>query len=100
MLKHYYALPPLANRAVLVAWLALSPMAWAMAGTSNTQPNATSLQQNTRKTVNGTVTDTNGEPLVGVSVRSKDGKGGTITNIDGHFSMQVGDGETIEKVGG
>ena len=96
MLKHYYALPPLANRAVLVAWLALSPMAWAMAGTSNTQPNATSLQQNTRKTVNGTVTDTNGEPLVGVSVRSKDGKGGTITNIDGQFSMQVGDGETIE----
>ena len=96
MLKHYYALPPLANRAVLVAWLALSPMAWAMAGTSNTQPNATSLQQNTRKTVTGTVTDTNGEPLVGVSVRSKDGKGGTITNIDGQFSMQVGDGETIE----
>ncbi|MFC2265927.1 MAG: SusC/RagA family TonB-linked outer membrane protein, partial [Prevotella conceptionensis] len=96
MLKHYYALPPLANRAVLVAWLALSPMAWAMAGTSNTQPNATSLQQNTRKTVNGTVTDANGEPLVGVSVRSKDGKGGTITNIDGQFSMQVGDGETIE----
>ena len=96
MLKHYYALPPLANRAVLVAWLALSPMAWAMAGTSNTQPNATSLQQNTRKTVNGTVTDTSGEPLVGVSVRSKDGKGGTITNIDGQFSMQVGDGETIE----
>lgn len=96
MLKHYYALPPVANRAVLVAWLAFSPMAWAMAGTSNTQPNATSLQQNTRKTVNGTVTDTNGEPLVGVSVRSKDGKGGTITNIDGQFSMQVGDGETIE----
>ena len=96
MLKHYYALPPLANRAVLVAWLALSPMAWAMAGTSNTQPNATSLQQSTRKTVTGTVTDANGEPLVGVSVRSKDGKGGTITNIDGQFSMQVGDGETIE----
>ena len=96
MLKHYYALPPLANRAVLVAWLALSPMAWAMAGTSNTQPNATSLQQSTRKTVTGTVTDANGEPLVGVSVRSKGGKGGTITDIDGHFSMQVGDGETIE----
>ena len=96
MLKHYYALPPLANRAVLVAWLALSPVAWAMAGTSNTQPNATSLQQSTRKTVTGTVTDANGEPLVGVSVRSKGGKGGTITDIDGHFSMQVGDGETIE----
>ncbi len=96
MLKHYYALPPVANRAVLVAWLALSPMAWAMAGTSNTQPNATSLQQSTRKTVTGTVTDANGEPLVGVSVRSKGGKGGTITDIDGHFSMQVGDGETIE----
>ena len=96
MLKHYYALPPVANRAVLVAWLAFSPMAWAMAGTSNTQPYATSLQQSTRKTVTGTVTDTNGEPLVGVSVRSKDGKGGTITNIDGQFSMQVGDGETIE----
>ena len=96
MLKHCNALQPIANRAALLACLVLSPTTWAMATTSNTHPNATSLQQTTRKTVSGTVTDANGEPLIGVSVRSRDGKGGTITNIDGHFSMQANDGETIE----
>ena len=96
MLKHSYTLLPMANRVALVACLALSPAVRAMATTSNTHPNATSLQQTTRKTITGTVTDANGEPLVGVSVRSKDSKGGTITNIDGQFSMQASDGETIE----
>ena len=96
MLKHSYTLLPMANRVALVACLALSPAVGAMATTSNTHPNATSLQQTTRKTITGIVTDANGEPLVGVSVRSKDGKGGTITNIDGQFSMQASDGETIE----
>lgn len=42
-------------------------------------------QSNTEKriTVTGTVLDENQEPLVGVTVSTKDGKGNTVTDIDG-----------------
>lgn len=39
--------------------------------------------------VNGVVTDANGEPLVGVSVLQEGTNAGTITDIDGRFSMNV-----------
>ena len=41
--------------------------------------------------VNGTVTDTSGEPAVGATVRVKDTQTGVITSIDGKFSIQVAD---------
>ncbi len=47
-----------------------------------------SLQQNQR-TITGTVTDTAGEPLPGVSVVIKGTTTGTITDIDGNFSLSV-----------
>ncbi len=45
--------------------------------------------------VTGHVTDSNGEPLVGVSVKTKDG-GVAITDIDGNFSINASRGETLE----
>ena len=39
--------------------------------------------------VNGVVTDADGEPLVGVSVLQEGTKAGTITDMDGHFSLDV-----------
>ncbi len=33
--------------------------------------------------VTGTVTDDSGEPLIGVSVKLKDGDAATVTNLDG-----------------
>lgn len=44
---------------------------------------------------NGTVTDSAGEPLVGVSVIEKGSKNGVITDIDGRFAISVKDGATL-----
>lgn len=38
-------------------------------------------------TVSGTVTDLQGEPLIGVNVLVKGTNKGTSTGIDGHFSL-------------
>ena len=57
-------------------------------------PNAV-LAQNL--TVEGTVTDETGEPLIGVSVIVKDRGAGGITDVDGHFRLQqVERGQTLE----
>lgn len=41
-------------------------------------------------TVNGTVTDGNNEPLIGVNITIKDQPGfGSITDIDGHYSIKA-----------
>lgn len=40
------------------------------------------------KKVTGTVSDTNG-PLIGVNVMVKGTNTGTITNVDGNFSLEV-----------
>ena len=37
----------------------------------------------------GVVKDASGEPLAGVTVRIKDGKSGTITDVNGHFVLDV-----------
>lgn len=39
--------------------------------------------------VTGAVTDVNNEPLIGATVRVSGGKAGTITDIDGKFTLQV-----------
>lgn len=45
--------------------------------------------------VNGTVTDSTGEPLIGVSITIKNGAGGTTTNIDGEYSISVNTDATL-----
>ena len=40
-------------------------------------------------TVTGTVKDSQGEPVIGANVVTEDGKTGTITNIDGKFTINV-----------
>ncbi len=42
-----------------------------------------------QRTVTGTVKDSNGEEVIGASVMSKGGTEGTITDINGKFSLQV-----------
>lgn len=41
------------------------------------------------RTVTGTVTDVNHEPLIGVSVLVKGSKTGTVTDLDGNFSIKA-----------
>ncbi len=42
-----------------------------------------------QRTVTGTVKDTKGEPLIGVSVYVKNGKHRTVTDMNGKFSVQI-----------
>ena len=48
------------------------------------------------KQITGTVTDTAGEPIVGASVVVKGLQIGTITDLDGNYSLSVPDNSTLE----
>ncbi|MDR0756704.1 MAG: TonB-dependent receptor [Tannerella sp.] len=42
-----------------------------------------------QKRVSGTVVDANGEPLIGVNVVEKDATNGTVTDLEGRFTLNV-----------
>lgn len=46
-------------------------------------------------TVTGTVTDEEGEPIIGASVRLKDSATGVSTNLDGQYAIQAGMGKAL-----
>ncbi len=48
-----------------------------------------------QQTVTGTVTDTDGEPLIGASVSVQGTTVGTITDLDGNFSIDVPEPESV-----
>lgn len=48
---------------------------------------STLMAQNVR--VTGTVNDNTGEAIIGANIKVKNGTGGTITDIDGHFSIET-----------
>jgi TonB-linked SusC/RagA family outer membrane protein len=54
-------------------------------------PPFVSAQERSGIRVTGKVTDVKGEPLMGVSVQEKGSGNGTVTNMDGNFSMSVPD---------
>ncbi len=47
------------------------------------------------KTISGTVTDVNGDPLIGATVQAKGTSVGTVTDLDGAFSLSVPDDVNI-----
>ncbi len=47
------------------------------------------VKQQTGKKVTGTVLDQNGEPVIGANVVEKGTTNGTITDVDGKFSLEV-----------
>lgn len=49
-----------------------------------------------KREITGTIIDQNGEPMIGVSVVVKGKAGGTITNLDGLFSIQAAPTDVIE----
>jgi len=49
-----------------------------------------------QKTVNGKVVDEQGQTLPGVNVMEKGTANGTITDIDGNYSLSVGNNSTLE----
>lgn len=57
---------------------------------------ANRVNQNTSKQIKGVVKDTQGEPIIGVNVKVKGSTSGTITDLDGKFSLQVSSGSILE----
>jgi hypothetical protein len=48
------------------------------------------------KKVTGTVTDSKGEPIIGATILDKESKTGTISDINGKFSINVADPTTLK----
>ena len=42
-----------------------------------------------QRTLTGTVTDSNGDPLYGVTVSTKSGKGTAVTDLNGKYSIKI-----------
>ena len=62
---------------------------------SNTTSTQSVNQQNQRF-IKGTVVDEHGEPLIGVSIMIKGTQKGSITNMDGEFSIQASNDDVLE----
>jgi iron complex outermembrane receptor protein len=48
-----------------------------------------------QRTISGTVVDNDGEPLIGANVLIKGTMTGTITDIDGNYTLNVNDGDVL-----
>jgi len=48
-----------------------------------------------QRTVSGTLTSPEGDPLIGVNILEKGTSNGTITDIDGNYTLRVNDGATL-----
>lgn len=73
--------------------LCMSPL-FVMAETNDNV--AVSITQQKDHVVNGTITDATGEPLIGVNVKLKDTTIGTITDLDGKFTINAPIGSQLE----
>ncbi|NDV58149.1 TonB-dependent receptor [Bacteroides sp. 519] len=49
-----------------------------------------------KRTVKGIILDTSGEPIIGANVREKNTQNGTITDIDGEFTLNIEQDATLE----
>ncbi len=80
---------------LLVAGITCSSLTGSYASDSGSQPNSIREQQQATITVKGKVADTKGEPLIGVSVTVRGTTVGTITDIDGNYTINTTSGATL-----
>lgn len=71
----------------------LSPIA---AETAYAAPLQQSVQSANAETITGTVVETNGDPVIGASVKVKNTTNGIVTDFNGKFNLKVAPGSTIE----
>lgn len=50
----------------------------------------------TETTINGFVTDQQGNPLIGVSIQKSGSKSGTVSDLSGHFSIMAGNNDYLD----
>ena len=67
--------------------LSVCSMPTLFASEKNSASNNLTAQQQSKESISGRVTDKNGEPLIGVSVKVKGTSVGTITDLEGKFSL-------------
>ena len=68
----------------------------AMAIETNSEGSYEVTEQMQTITARGTVTDQNGEPIIGASVLEKGTSNGVVTNVDGQFTLDVKRGATLQ----
>ena len=83
-----------AKRTVLVAGTCLSVMVAGFPGTLAASTGTMIAAQQT-KSISGTIVDSNGIPVIGANVLEKGTTNGTITDIDGNFSLSVSSSKAI-----
>ena len=97
--QYFRAKFPLTSRMSLILLLAASSSVSAANGSAvrsdDVLPPQISVQQSDIKIV-GNVKDATGEPLIGVSILVKGTTNGTVTDIDGNFTLQAPKGAVLE----
>ena len=78
---------------MLTAGLAMPLFSVSLMAAGNPNPIVAQQQQ-----VQGTVVDKTGEPLIGVTVQVVGQQGGTVTDMDGHYSIKIGRASCRERV--
>ena len=68
----------------------------AFAGTTPVKAAEAFSQQQGKVSVKGVVKDSKGEPVIGATVKTADGKVGAITDIDGNFTIDAAQGSLLE----
>lgn len=53
-------------------------------------------QQSKNRTVKGRVTDSNGDPIIGATIKVKGANTGTISDLDGNFTLDAAQGDVLE----
>lgn len=84
-----------AKRTVLVAGTCLSVMVAGFPGTLAASTGTMIAAQQT-KSISGTIVDSNGIPVIGANVLEKGTTNGTITDIDGNFTLNVSSGAVLQ----
>lgn len=51
--------------------------------------------RNTKKTITGSITDENGEPLVGASIKIQGANTGTVSDMSGNFKLEASKGDIL-----
>ena len=76
----------------MLAWVFPASDAWATNALSAAK-DVKNVQQ--QRSISGTVKDTKGDPIIGANVLIKGTTNGTITDIDGNFSLNVPNNVTL-----
>ena len=58
-------------------------------------PPLTGMAQSTQSSVQGIVSDPNGEPIIGATIKVNGSKVGAVTDLDGKFNIDAAPGTTL-----